>query len=218
MRHEGPPSPEEQIVPRIVVATHHEAEFAELATALAALGWEAVRPNEAGLGGVRYNNLGANQREQAINRAKAFSAASPLPVLAQATALQAYALDQGPGVRTHDYAGPGASDAEHRAKLLVAMKRVATGQRIALFQSTVALAIPGEEKVRATSSTLECEVTTEERGEGGFLYNAVTQLQNRKTLAELDDDERTRLSHRGMAMKQMARHLNELLAQAEAAS
>ncbi len=205
-------------MPKIVVATYHAAEFAELAAALAALGWEAVTAREALPPAQRYNQLGANQREQAVNRARAFAAASSLPVLAQATALQAYALDQGPGVRTHDYAGPEASDADHRAKLLAAMKRIPTGQRIALFQATVALAVPGEEKVRVTTSTLECEVTTEERGEGGFLYDSITQVQNRKTLAEMDDDERTRLSHRGMAMKQMARHLNELRATVEPAS
>ena len=199
-------------MPKIVVATDHPAEFSELAETLAGLGWEAVSPDDSEAAGLPYDQGGSAHRDQAVNRARAFAEKAGTPALALASAYQVYALDQAPGPRTRNYAGDGASDAEHRKKLLDAMARIPTGQRIALFQATAALAIPGEERVRATSSTLECEVPTEERGEGGFLFDSVTQIVDKRTLAELDDEERNRLSHRGMAMKQMARHLNELAA------
>jgi XTP/dITP diphosphohydrolase len=197
-------------VPRIVVATPHPAEFAELAAALAAAGLEAVPAAGTAAARTAYDQGGATHREQAVKRAQAFAAASGLPAVALATALQVYALDQGPGLHTHDYAGPGATDAANREKLLAAMKRVPAGQRIALFQASAAIALPGDDTVRAVSSTLECEVTPEERGPGGHSYDAVIQLQNRKTLAEMDDDERNRLGHRGMALKQLQKHLSAI--------
>jgi XTP/dITP diphosphohydrolase len=199
-------------MPRLVLATRHEGEIAELRTLLTPLGWEGVHPGETAAATVAYNQGGSTHRDQAVNRARAFAEAAGMPALALATALQVYALDQQPGVRTHDYAGEAATDADHRAKLLAAMQRVPPGQRIALFQATLALAVPGEERVRATSSTLECEITTEERGTGGHLYDSVTQLQDRKTLAEHDEADRNQKSHRGMAMNQMKRHLAELAA------
>ena len=194
-------------MPRIVLATHHPLEVDELTPLLATLGWEAVTPESVDAADVAYAQGGGNHRQQAENRARAFSDRTGLPALAVATALQVYALDQRPGLRTHDYAGPAATDAEHRAKLLAAIKRVPTGQRIALFQASVAFVQPGEEKARVTSSTLECAIPPEERGDGGFLFDALTQVQDRKTLAEMDDDERYRLGHRGMALKQMAKYL-----------
>ena len=197
-------------MPQIVIATRHSEEFAEVMALLAAQGWEGVSPGGADAADVPYNQGGSTHRLQAENRARAFAEASGLPALALATALQVYALDQGPGLRTHDYAGANATDAENRAKLLNVMKRTPTGQRIALFQASAALAVPGEETARVTSATLECEVTPEERGEGGHSYDCVIQLQNRKTLAEMDEAERTALGHRGMAMKQMQKHLREL--------
>ena len=195
---------------KLLIATFHEAEFAELAAHLAADGWEAVRPLESGASHVSYNQGGGTHREQALKRAEAFAAAAGLPALALATALEVYALDKNPGLRTHEYAGPAASDAEHRAKLLNALRRVPVGQRIALFQASAALVAPGAARGRVTSSTLECEVTMEERGEGGLLFDAVTQLNDRRTLAEMDDETRWRMGHRGMAMKQMGKHLAEV--------
>jgi XTP/dITP diphosphohydrolase len=199
---------------RIVVATRHPEEFAELAALLREQGFEPVAPEETEAAEVAYNQGGSAHREQAVNRARAFADAAGIPALALATEFQIYALDKQPGPRTHWYAGDDASDAEHRAKLLAATKQIPPGQRIALYQATAALALPGDEKVRATSSTLECEVTTEERGDGGFAYDSITQLQDKKTLAEHDDDMRNRLGHRGMAMKQMSRHLSALAAEA----
>ncbi len=199
-------------MPKILVATHHDAEFAELAAHLASLGWEAISPGQTDAAGLPYDQGGLSHRDQAVRRAGAFAAVAGMPALALAPALEVYALDKAPGHRTHAYAGTGASDAEHRAKLLSAMKRVPVGQRIALFQATAAVVVPGVEKPWVTTSTLECEVTAEERGQGGFLFDPLTQLQSRKTLAEMDDDERWRMGHRGMAMKQMEKKLLEIQA------
>lgn len=186
----------------IVLATYHEGEQAELAAWLESLGRTPLLPPP----GVMVDHGGATHREQAGLRAEAFAAAAGGPVIAIATALQVYALVHGPGLKTHTLAGPGASDAEHRAKLLKLLERTPPGQRIALFQGAVALAVPGH-PVRITASTLECEVTRAERGEGGVHYDPVIQVQDRRTLAEMPAEDRQRLGHRGMAMTQMRKWL-----------
>ena len=47
----------------------------------------------------------------------------------------------------------------------------------------------------------------EPRGEGGYGLDAVTQILNGKTLAELDDEDRARLGHRGKAVKPLTKRL-----------
>jgi XTP/dITP diphosphohydrolase len=199
---------------RVLLATAHEGEIAELRRILAAAGWDGIAPAEVGVEPPPPGHTGATLREQAIARASAFLDRAGLPSLAVASAYNVYALNNQPGLRTHDFAGEGASDAEHRAKLLKEMRRVPTGQRIALFQVAIAVAWPGE-PVKVCNSTLECEVAAEERGEGGYLYDPITQLNNKKTLAEMGDDERDRHSHRGMAMKQVVKYLDLMAAKGE---
>ena len=56
-------------------------------------------------------------------------------------------------------------------------------------------------------SIIECEIPMEPRGDGGYGLDAVIQILNGKTLAELDDDERARLGHRGKAVKPLLNRL-----------
>ncbi|MFN0093478.1 MAG: non-canonical purine NTP pyrophosphatase [Dehalococcoidia bacterium] len=196
---------------QVLLATAHEGEIAELRRILAAAGWQGVTCAEAGIQPPSFGFTGPNLRERAIMRAATFVEQANLPVIALTSAYNVYAMNAQPGLRTHDFAGEGATDAEHCAKLLKEMKRVAPGQRLGLFQVAIAVGWPGEQ-VKVCNSTLECEVPVEQRGEGGFLFDPVTQLNNKQTLAEMSDDDRDRHSHRGMAMKQVVKHLDAMAA------
>ena len=93
------------------------------------------------------------------------------------------------------------------AEILVATHHAAEFAEIATLLGRSGWAAPGVAAVRVASSTLECEVTTEERGSAGHSYDALVQLQDRKTLAEHDDNARSRLGHRGMALRQLLKQL-----------
>ena len=189
----------------LVVATNDAAELEEFARMLGALGHDCVAAAAAGVAELPPAAARVH-RERASELAALVASAAGRPAVALVSALHVYALDQQPGPRTHDYAGAGATADQHCAKLLAAMKRMPPGQRIALFHASAAVAIPGDE-TKSVTSTLECEVTQEPRGAGGLLFDAVIQVQDRRTLAEMDDDARDRLGHRGMAIKQLAKFL-----------
>lgn len=190
-------------MPKVVIASYHPAEIAEIAEMLKTLGWTGAAARNAGLSAAFE---GKSHREQALGRARAFADIEGEAALAVATSLGVYALDQAPGLLTHTYAGANATDSEHRAKLLKALARVPAGQRIALFHAAVAVVFPGGNEL-AASATLECAITTAERGEGGYLYDAVVQVVDGRTLAEMPDEDRFRLSHRAMAVGQVLRRL-----------
>ncbi len=122
------------------------------------------------------------------------------------TGLEVDALDGAPGVHSARYATDGHDFAANREKLLCEMdgKKV----RTARFRTVVALIEGGREQ--CFEGIVEGEITTEERGEGGFGYDCLFQpLGYEQTFAELAPEEKNAISHRGRAVAKLAGWLNQ---------
>ncbi len=118
--------------------------------------------------------------------------------MADDTGLEVAALDGAPGVYSARYAGPGATYADNCRKLLEAMDGVE--HRRARFRSVIALSDPRGE-TRWVDGVCEGEITRESRGEGGFGYDPIFLPDGHdQTFAELDLEEKNRISHRGRAL------------------
>lgn len=131
-----------------------------------------------------------------------------VPVLADDSGLVVDALDGAPGVRSARYA-PG-TDADRVAKLLDALKDVPEARRTARFVCAMALACPGETPV-VREGKCEGRITDAPRGSGGFGYDPVFLLEDGRTMAELDPEEKNRISHRGRALAAMLPAIREAL-------
>jgi XTP/dITP diphosphohydrolase len=125
--------------------------------------------------------------------------------VADDTGLEVAALGGAPGVHTARYAGPGAGYAANRRALLAALEGVP--DRRARFRTVVALVVPEAGEVVA-EGVLEGWITREERGSGGFGYDPVFEVEGR-TLAELGEDHKNRISHRARALAALAAALGE---------
>jgi XTP/dITP diphosphohydrolase len=80
-----------------------------------------------------------------------------------------------------------------------------------MFRATVAIASLGG-GVRTVEAACRGEIIPEERGEGGFGYDPIFRLEVLdKTMAELEMDEKNRLSHRGQAVRKAIPILSELI-------
>lgn len=122
------------------------------------------------------------------------------------TGLEVDALDGAPGVHSARYATDGHDFAANREKLLCEMdgKEV----RTARFRTVVALIEGGREQ--CFEGIVEGEITTKERGEGGFGYDCLFQpLGYEQTFAELAPEEKNAISHRGRAVAKLAGWLNQ---------
>ncbi len=122
------------------------------------------------------------------------------------TGLEVDALGGAPGVHSARYATDGHDFAANREKLLREMdgKKV----RTARFRTVVALIEGGAE--RCFEGVVEGEITTKERGEGGFGYDCLFQpLGYERTFAELAAEEKNAISHRGRAVAKLAKWLNQ---------
>ena len=125
-------------------------------------------------------------------------------VLADDSGLSCDALGGAPGVDSAVYAGPRASDADNRAKLLAALDGVPLARRGARFTCHLVLLGPAGEDLEFTG---HCEgtVLAVERGADGFGYDSLFVPAGRdRTFAELPAADKDALSHRARAFAALA--------------
>ena len=122
-------------------------------------------------------------------------------VLGDDSGLEVAALGGAPGVHSARYAGPTATDAQNREKLLKEMISVSPQMRSARFVCELALAREGKALARFGGVT-EGFILGEPRGHGGFGYDPLfLDPLVGKTFAELKLEEKMQRSHRGKALR-----------------
>ncbi|MBS7262786.1 MAG: RdgB/HAM1 family non-canonical purine NTP pyrophosphatase [Eubacteriales bacterium] len=148
---------------------------------------------------------GTTFEENALIKARAVCAATGLPALADDSGLCVDALDGAPGVFSARYAAMHHVD-DANALLLEQMKAVPDGERSARFVASVALARPDGSVVIACG---QCRgsIARAPKGDGGFGYDPIFALPDGRTIAELSDEEKNRVSHRGEALRALAAKL-----------
>jgi XTP/dITP diphosphohydrolase len=153
----------------------------------------------------RYEEAGATYLDNALGKALHLFAQVGRPVLADDSGLEVPALGGEPGIRSSRYGsqpgGPKLSDAD-RCRLLLA-KADGLSDRSCFFVCCIALVL---EQPRFFTAQEICrgQLAGEPRGSGGFGYDPVVFLPERgKTVAELADREKDRVSHRGRAARRL---------------
>lgn len=117
--------------------------------------------------------------------------------------LEVYHLNMKPGVHSKRYAG---SDFKNKEKLLGALRDVK--DRRAQFRTVLALYDPTTQETHYFEGVLKGTITYEERGINGFGYDALFYVEKeKKTLAEMDEVEKNRISHRGLALMKLKEFL-----------
>jgi XTP/dITP diphosphohydrolase len=135
-------------------------------------------------------------------KAAAICAATGLAAVADDTGLEVAALDGAPGVHSARWAGDGCSYADNRAKLL--RELAGAPNRRAAFRTCVLVRRPDGSEV-IVDGVCAGVIATSPRGDGGFGYDAlfVPDDGDGRTFAEMTDDEKHAISHRGRAFRNL---------------
>jgi XTP/dITP diphosphohydrolase len=184
---------------QLLIATNNPGKVRELQDLLKDTGIELITPADIGLS-LEVEEDGVTYAENATKKAIAFATASGLVSLADDSGLEVDVLDGAPGLHSARYSTkPGANDADRRAYLLQNLKDKPRPWK-AHFHATIAIAqISGQ--VELTEGNCYGEIIPEERGSGGFGYDPVFLLPELgRTTAELDMEQKNRLSHRALAV------------------
>jgi XTP/dITP diphosphohydrolase len=192
-------------VSRLLIATTNPGKQGEFRRLLADLPAELVGPEQIGLDLV-VDEPHDTYAENAIAKAVAYAAASGLVTMADDSGIEVEALGWGPGVRSARWGGGRNAD-----RLLEALGD-APGRR-ARMVCALAVASPHtpEPEVETFTGVVEGSVARERRGAGGFGYDPIFELPDGRTTAQLADEEKDRLSHRGRAVAAALPRLRALL-------
>jgi len=142
--------------------------------------------------------------DNALEKARVIASALGEPAIADDSGIEADALDGGPGPRSARFAGERASDAENLAKLIEAIRDEPADARTARYRCLAAIAWPDGRALHA-DGVCEGTLLVTPMGTRGFGYDPIFVPRGEdRTMAELDADEKDRISHRGRAFRALA--------------
>ena len=189
---------------RLVLASNNAGKLAELQTLFAPLGIELVA--QATLNISEADEPFHTFVENALAKARHASLHSGLPAMADDAGLCVDAFGGLPGVQTAFYCtqfGYPKSDDNNRKALLEQMTGK-TQRRAALVSTLVAVRSAQDPEPLIATGRAVGEITTEPRGDKGFGFDPVMWIPALgKTFAQMADEEKNALSHRGQAAQEM---------------
>ncbi len=142
----------------------------------------------------------------ALPKARAAARALGRPAIADDSGIEADALGGAPGVRSARYAGEQATDQENLDKLLKEAP-AGSGLRYVCVLAYVERILDGEPIERVFLGECRGHLAPEPRGDGGFGYDPAflpDEEPSGRTMAEMSDQEKDAISHRGRAARAFA--------------
>jgi XTP/dITP diphosphohydrolase len=195
---------------KIVFATGNPGKLREAAEVLGP-DFEIVSPASLGIT-EDVPETGSTLQENSLQKARYLFERTGLPCFADDTGLEVDALGGAPGIHTARFAGPGHPHGANMAKLLAELQKLEDGgkepDRRARFHTVVTL-ILADGQPRFFEGFCEGAIARERAGSGGFGYDPVflPDAYPGRTLAEVSEDEKNAVSHRGNAIRAMAEWL-----------
>jgi XTP/dITP diphosphohydrolase len=187
-------------MPRLLIATKNAHKAQEIRAILGS-DWDVTDLN-AHPEVPAPEETGATFAENAAIKAVAASKLFPGYVLSDDSGLEVDALGGAPGVISARYAGPNATDADNRARLLreLAADAVRGKARSARFHCVMCVARDGQ-VLETFDGAVEGVIINHERGEGGFGYDPLFVPSGYcETFGQLSSEVKNRESHRARAL------------------
>ncbi|MFT6325116.1 MAG: XTP/dITP diphosphohydrolase [Crocinitomicaceae bacterium] len=192
---------------KVVLASSNKGKLVELEYALAEFNVTLIPQSQFSVPDA--DETGLSFIENAILKARHASALTGLPALADDSGLEVDALNGAPGIYSarfsSDENGKGATDESNNRKLLIELAGVLPKDRTARYHCVLAFV-----KHELDPNPIICQgawegvINTEFCGDGGFGYDPLFFVKNQnKTAAQLTNQEKKKISHRGLAIEQL---------------
>jgi XTP/dITP diphosphohydrolase len=206
----------------LLLATHNEHKRREFARLLARSGdGESCELGMLGAEVILPPEDGETFAENALGKARAAAEATGAPSIADDSGIEAAALGGAPGVRSARYAGESATDEENLQQL---MREAPAGSALE-YVCAIAYVDPGGRVERVFEGRCSGRLAAEPRGDRGFGYDPAFLPDERPpadrspgagesppalTMAELSDEQKDAISHRGHATRALLAWLKQV--------
>lgn len=193
---------------KLIFATGNEGKMREIRMIMGEIGLEILNMKEAGILITPEEN-GASFEENARIKARAVAAYTKELVLADDSGLEVDYLNGEPGIYSARYLGENVSYEEKNKDILRRMEGVPEEKRTARFVCAIVAVLPNGD-VLTVREVVEGRIAYEIKGRRGFGYDPIFYVPELgKTTAELSDEEKNRISHRGKALRVMKEELKK---------
>lgn len=193
---------------KLVFASSNKGKIKEMKQLLAHTGIEVLTLTDIGFT-QEIEETGTTFEENARIKALAVSRFSGLPAVSDDSGICIDALGGAPGVLSARYLGEDTPYEVKNRMVLEKLKDVPREKRTARYECYVCCVFPDGTEI-VTHGTCEGLIANEPKGENGFGYDPIF-LVGDKTMAELSDDEKNRISHRAKAVNAFALELAKYL-------
>ena len=194
----------------LVIATKNKGKIKEIQAAFQHIGVRVVSLLE-------FQEIpdaiedGETFEENALIKAKFYAKLTGKACLADDSGLEVNALNGAPGVYSARYAGSNATDQDNNLKLLAQLHKVNGIGSKARFRCVLAF-VDTNGKTILCDGSCEGVILDKERGAGGFGYDPLFLIEKlNKSMAEITLEEKNQISHRGAALKLMAKELADYI-------
>ena len=190
---------------KLVLATHNSFKQKEMTSLLSSLGIIIVGLDDfPQIGDIE--ETGSTLLENSLIKSRTVFEITGLPSLADDTGLEVDALDGAPGVYSARFAGENATFKDNVDKILSELDGAKVKRRTARFRTVISFVDKNTEIW--DEGVIEGNITNNPRGNDGFGYDPVFQPINRsRTFAQMGDEEKNKISHRGLALVKMQKTL-----------
>ncbi len=190
---------------KLIIASNNKHKIYEIKTILGDKFDEILSLREADIDHETVED-GTTFMENALKKAKEIADISGCPSLADDSGITAHALGDAPGVYSARFAGVHGDDAANNARLLSELR--GKGDKTAHYTCAIALVYPDGNTVTA-EGYMYGRITEDARGERGFGYDPIFIPEGEsRTVAEMSDEEKNKISHRGRALEALLSKLS----------
>lgn len=187
---------------KIIVATNNKGKLKEIREILT--DYELLSLEEVGIN-VKVEEDENTFRGNSLKKANEIFKIANIPCIADDSGLCIDIFDGWPGVETARFLGDKASQEDRNKYILEKMKDKSGEERNAKVVCDIAYV--DNENTIVVEGIIEGKISKEERGSNGFGFDSIFELDNGKTLAELDEKEKNKVSSRKIALEKLKRQI-----------
>lgn len=187
---------------RIVVATNNKGKMKEIAKILQ--GYELLTLKDINCD-IEVEEDGKTFEENSMKKASEIFKITNIPCIADDSGICINALNGWPGVYTARFLGEDATQEERNLKMIEELNLKNTENRNAKVVCVIAYV--DKEQSFFVEGIVNGKIVKEPRGENGFGFDEIFELENGKTLAELSEEEKNQVSSRKIALEKLKKLL-----------
>lgn len=188
----------------IIIATNNEGKIKEIKTILKGIKIKTFK--EEGINIDIDEDCGTFEGN-AIKKARAITDLTKKACLADDSGLCIEKFDGWPGVKTARFLGENATQEDRNNEILKKLKN--EENRKAQFVSCIALSLTDGRNI-IVRKELEGKIAKTKRGENGFGFDEIFEIESGKTLAEISQEEKNEISSRKKALQEISKKIKEL--------